>query len=637
MQRSANTAFAAALKAILAGLLALGLCACGQSASTGLQEGRAETGARGQMAPAGLLAGLPPLSSLGSGSSAGRSASTAEEQELAGDVLYRKSANVTLDTVGHTAAFNPADGELAFGIQEFELLPADRAASLAIELSGVDSGENVWVAIANYSSGVWQTLQPSGNGSYNIDLGGVSGVYSNGTKMYVAVLGWKAQFNLLLARLGLASGFYPGWTHTWGSPGVDIGSRMAIDADGNILFASSYDSLSAGNDDFQRMALLKMSPSGSLLQAKTFQILDDTPASELLIFAELLRKDDGTLYLVGRSNGTPSGEDGVIIKLDADLNILWARLYDTGADDDLNCAALKANGDLVCAGNSLYADDNFHQDAWLITVNGATGEMTDSKVYEITDTSEVPRYIDLDEAGGKILLAGDMDGDSLLGDAFLMSVALSGGAPNWVRQYGGPDSDYCTGISRAGNGSAVAAVNLENASDSVMLTIEGNGSLSLESGYSDEDGTVGLSVWRVIYNEASGGPQMAGARVDDQGNPVGGVTSLIQFDGDLGPLSGTTYGWYFVDWRFTPGELYTNSFTGLGATLLPTVTPAGAGSLTGKAGSGTFSSLSPTVSSPATVSTDAVVTVSETPDRFDGEITEDTDQDMLMVKRVLTQ
>lgn len=636
MQRSAHAAFAATLKAILAGLLALGLCACGQSDSTGLQKGHADTGARGQTAPAGLLAGLPPLSSLGSGSSARRSASTAEEQELAGDVLYRKSANVTLDTVGHTAAFNPADGELAFGIQEFELLPADRAASLAIELSGVDSGENVWVAIANYSSGAWQTLQPSGNGSYNIDLGGVSGVYSNGTKMYVAVLGWKAQFNLLLTRLGLADGFYPGWTHTWGDIGVDIGSRIAIDADGNVLFAGTYAAYPVTASDFGRISLLQLSPGGTLLQAKTFQVFDDVDTTESLIFSEMLRNDDGSVYLIGRTSNA-AGEDGVIIKLDAALNILWSRAYDTGSEDDLNCAAFMANGDLVCAGESLFAEDNFNQDAWLITVNGATGDLMSSQLYEITDTSEVIRYMDLDEAGGKVLLAGDMDGSEQPGEAFLMSVALSGGAPNWVRQYGGPDSDYCTGISRAGNGSAVAAVNLENASDSVMLTIESDGSLSLESGYSDEDGTVGLSVWRVIYNEASGGPQMAGARVDDQGSPVGGVTSLIQFDGDLGPLSGTTYGWYFVDWRFTPGELYTNSFTGLGAALLPTVTPAGAGSLTGKAGSGTFSSLSPTVSSPATVSTDAVVTVSETPNRFDGEITEDTDQDMLMVKLVLTQ
>ncbi len=626
-------------------LLLLGLSSCGQSSSPGPGEGQSSASvvpatagpAATRSAPAAMLAGLPPLSSLGSGSPATRAASTAEEQELAGDMLYSKSANVTLDTVGHTAAFNPADGELAFGIQEFDLLPADRTASLAIELNGIDSGENVWVAIANYSSNAWQTLQPDGNGSYNIDLGGVSGVYSNGSKMYVAVLGWKAQFNLLLARLGLAGGFYPGWVHNWGTDGVDIGSRMALDADGNILFAGSYDAFSVTGTDYQRMALLKMSPSGTLLQAKTFQVFDDAVTTEFLIFSELLRKDDGTLYLVGRTAGTASGEDGVIIKLDSALNILWARSYDTGADDDLNCAALKANGDLVCAGESLFAEDNFHQDAWLITVNGSTGELISNQLFEIADTSEVVRYIDLDEAGGKILLAGDMDGDSLLGDAFLMSQPLSGGAPNWAAQYGGPDSDYTTAVCHGADGNAFAAVNFENANDSVLLTIDSSGSLLLESGFVDANGTTGYSVWRMVYNAANGGPLMAGARIDAQGMPVGGVTSLIQFDGDLAPLSGTTYGWYFVDWRFTQDSLYTTSFSGIGASLLPTVSFVSDGSLSGKAGSGSYALLSPSVSSPASVSAVADVTALDTTARFDGDYVDESDQDFSMIRFQLTQ
>lgn len=613
---------------VLLSLLLLALSAC-----SGDSAGRAGAEANPAGAPAAMLAGLPPLSSLGAGS-APRGASTADEQELAGDVLFRSSpSSVTVDAVNHKSVFAPANGQLGFAVQEFDLLADDPVASVAIELAGVDSGEKVWVAIANYASGAWETLQPDGDGSYNIDLGGVAGSYSNGSKMYIAVLGWKASFELLLTRLTLATGFYPGWAHTWGDAGVDIGSRLAIDADGNILFAGSYGAYDVTADDYTRSALLQMSHNGQLLQAKTYQIFDDVSFTESLLFGELLRKDDGTLYLVGRNTGTSAGEDGVIIKLDSALNILWARLYDTGADDDIICAALKSNGDLVCAGETLYADDNFLQDPWVITVNGNTGELLSSQVYELVDTSEIVRYIDLDEAGGKILLAGDIDGNDLIGDAFFMSLPLAGGAPNWAAQYGGPDSDYATGICRAGNGTAVAAVNFENVNESVFLTIESDGALTLESGYSDEDGAVGLSVWRVVYNQASGGPQMAGLRIDEQGNGVGnGVTSLIQFDADLGPLSGITYGWYFVDWRYTPTSLYTAGFTGLGAALAPTVNIAGAGSLTGKAGSGSYVLLSPVVSFPSGGSSTAEVAELDTPDFVDREITLEGDQDFQMVR-----
>lgn len=582
-------------------------------------------------APAGVLSGLPALPALATLPVRGVSDSS---QERAGDLLVEKNDAVTVDNVNHQSSFDTSGTKLGYTIQDFDVSDTDRVGSLSFEFSGVGNTETVWVALSDYTTQSWKIVQLSSDNEYSLDLGGLAGVYSNGSKMFVAVLGYQARFNLLLARLGLASDFYPGWIHRWGDAGLDYAARVALDPDGNILYAGTYDSASAGQDDTARLGLLKLSPAGALLEARTFQIFDDTVLTERLDFGDLLVAGDGSIYLCGRASGTAVSDDGVVIKLDKDFNLLWSKRYDAGGKEDLLCAALKSDGNLICAGNSDGSPTTLSDDAWVFEVNGSSGDLTSSRVYEVAGTTENFNYIDLDETGGKLHLGGSMDGGSNFGEAYMATLNLSDFNLDWAAQYGTSDFDGLTALSHGADNSTIIAAKLGSDTTSTLLQVASDGSLTQECGYTDTDGSTGIFVVRMIYNQAAGGPLVGCGRSDGQGGFVGGLTTLLQFDGDMTPTSGLSYGWYFADWLMTPGSLYTSGFTASSAVELAATSNVSGPSLTDKTGAGSFVSVTPTVTTPGSFASLGNVTMTTNLDRFDGEFANSGDYDWAMVRYI---
>lgn len=116
----------------------------------------------------------------------------------------------------------------------------------------------------------------------------------------------------------------------------------AIDGQGNIYVAGYVRNLEKDDDDFYTM---KLDPTGNVLWTRTY----DHGGVEAWDWGYSVGVDAaGNAYVFGESwNG--SDDDLEVIKYDPDGNLLWARIYDSGGQDD------RAQYAVVDAGGSVYA------------------------------------------------------------------------------------------------------------------------------------------------------------------------------------------------------------------------------------------------------------------------------------------
>ncbi len=144
---------------------------------------------------------------------------------------------------------------------------------------------------------------------------------------------------------------------TYGSYGPDEARGVSMDDDGNIVLSGSTGSFGAGASDIY---LIKVDGSGDLLWSRTIGGAMIEKANGLL------KMDDGGWLVIGTTNdwSGAGGYDGLLVRTDANGEVLWERTYGGSDWDFFNHGVLCPDGGFLLVGQT-YSEGS-GGDAWLV-------------------------------------------------------------------------------------------------------------------------------------------------------------------------------------------------------------------------------------------------------------------------------
>jgi hypothetical protein len=222
------------------------------------------------------------------------------------------------------------------------------------------------------------------------------------------------------------------WAHTWGGSNDDAGSSVAIDRNGNIYIAGSTNSVGAGNSD---VLLLKYDNSGNLLWAKTWGGGSDEQGARVAV------DTGGNVYVAGWTNTFTAGWfDAFILKFDSKGSLIWNKTWGGSSFDRAHDISFDNSGNIyvaceaysygnACAATVLKFNSN-GDFLWSRTWDGSDA----GTVYDASYGIEVDSY-------GNIYLAGA----SWFYWPEVLHILLlkfdSSGNLLWVRRWGGSGHD----------------------------------------------------------------------------------------------------------------------------------------------------------------------------------------------------
>ncbi len=189
--------------------------------------------------------------------------------------------------------------------------------------------------------------------------------------------------------------------HVWerhfrpeGNTGIE---KIAALANGDIAVVG----ITRGNETYADAWIARLTSEGETLWQKTLSLPD------WQAFWDVAEDDAGNLYAAGSARHGESGEDGWIVKFDAEGEQLWQKYYGGAGDDALSSILLLHDGSFALAG-SFARDGSTH--GWITGIdhNGAVLWET-----EVSHETEV-RLTDMDVMSDGTLVAvgtAGADGD----------------------------------------------------------------------------------------------------------------------------------------------------------------------------------------------------------------------------------
>ena len=148
--------------------------------------------------------------------------------------------------------------------------------------------------------------------------------------------------DLLVAMIGADGTLI--WQKAYGGDGYDYdhGWSVTADADGNYVVAGLTDSFTAGT---RSLWLLKLDGSGNILWQKSAG-----PADGYAEGFAVQTQADGSYAVAGRIR-IAGQEDGWILRVDANGELISSRTYGLDGNENLNALQTLSNGDIVAAGS----------------------------------------------------------------------------------------------------------------------------------------------------------------------------------------------------------------------------------------------------------------------------------------------
>jgi hypothetical protein len=289
---------------------------------------------------------------------------------------------------------------------------SDGAAYIDILLARLDeSGGIVWQTnIGGAAEDVCNSVKRTSDGGYV--LAGYTGVQPNYIDYY-------------LVKTDAAGDVQ--WSKTYGSSDVVEKCESVIEtSDGGFALAG---------DAGSAVYLVKTDSEGNLEWEETYSGGNDHCYS-------LTQTEDGGYALVGwRGTGSlVQVYDMMVVKVDADGELQWRRLYDIGVEDQGRRIVQLPGGDYVVAGSI----GNFS--LWKLSPGGVLRWQHDYG----TPVNDVCLGLGMASDGGYLLGGYTYDYD--LGYQFYAVLTDADGALLWEDTYGGSEYDYCWDLTASGDG-----------------------------------------------------------------------------------------------------------------------------------------------------------------------------------------
>ncbi|MBC7774014.1 MAG: T9SS type A sorting domain-containing protein [Phycisphaerae bacterium] len=285
------------------------------------------------------------------------------------------------------------------------------------------------------------------------------------------------------------------WQKTYGGSDEDDAARIIPASDGGyMLFGSTLSkngdvSANHGGNDFW---LVKINPAGDILWQKTYGGSKNDRGKSII------PTDDGGYMLIGDADSddfeVPNNHHGEtdlwLIKITANGDIIWSKLYGGNYGDEGNCIIPTLDGGYIIAGTSTStngdaAGNHGSTDSWILKID-SIGTKQWKRVQGGTDT-EFCRSIVITDDGGYLVLnstasvTGAFSANHGSFDIWLYKLS-STGVFEWQKFYGGSNSDGANELIKLSNGKY----------------------LLLASTYSNDGdlmGSTGGSAWMICINQ----------------------------------------------------------------------------------------------------------------------------------------
>jgi hypothetical protein len=233
------------------------------------------------------------------------------------------------------------------------------------------------------------------------------------------------------------------WAKTYGGTEYDRASSVQQTSDGGYIVAGYTFSFGAGSDVF----LIKTDANGNISWAKTYGGTDWDWASSVQ------QTSDGGYIMAGYTGSFGAGGDILLIKTDANGNIIWAKTYGGTSYDEAYSVQQTSDGGYILAGEtrSFGAGD---YDIFLIKTD-ANGNIIWAKTYG--GTSYDYAYSVQQTSDGGYIMAGETNSFGAgFYDAFLVKTDANGNII-WAKTYGGTYGDRAYSVQQTSDGGYIVA------------------------------------------------------------------------------------------------------------------------------------------------------------------------------------
>ncbi len=243
---------------------------------------------------------------------------------------------------------------------------------------------------------------------------------------------------------GYGYGYGPGnfpqqktWNQAFGGDDSDLGTVIRQTKDGGYVILGNTSSQGAGSYDFW---LQRFNKDGVKEWEKTF----GGGSSDFAQAMELT--PDGGYILVGSTSSYGSGGDTLIVKVDAEGNILWQKNYGGSGSDNIE-AIKSVRGGYILSGWTTALDP--FPDAWILQID----ESGNKKWEKTTGGSKNDYFFSVDTTSdGGYIFAGNTDsrGAGCM-DGWLLKTD-SHGAERWSKLFGGSECNMLHSVDATSDG-----------------------------------------------------------------------------------------------------------------------------------------------------------------------------------------
>ena len=222
------------------------------------------------------------------------------------------------------------------------------------------------------------------------------------------------------------------WTRTYGGSDSDEGNDVIAAHDAGYMVLGWTRSFGAGDQDIY---LIKIDASGDTLWTRTYGGPNQDGGESIA------RTPDGGYIIVGStySFNANGGRDAYLIKIDANGDTLWTKMYGRGGWDRAFSVAVTSDDGLIITGYSETSRLESARDVYLLRTD-SNGDTLWTRTYGGGNR----------DLGGKVLTTGD-GGYFISGytqsfgaggvDFYAIKTDASGDT-TWTRTYGGPADDF---------------------------------------------------------------------------------------------------------------------------------------------------------------------------------------------------
>jgi hypothetical protein len=242
----------------------------------------------------------------------------------------------------------------------------------------------------------------------------------------------------LILALFTQSAYAVTFAKTYGGTGDDRASYVLQTSDGGYIVVGDTGSFGADSID---IFLVKTDANGNIIWAKTYGGIVDEYAYSVQ------QTSDGGYIVAGETHSFGAGwHDVLLIKTDANGNIIWAKTYGGTSWDWAESVQQTSDGGYIVAGGT----SSFGAGGVFLIKTDANGNIIWAKTYGGAGASSVQQTSD-----GGYIVAG-YTGSWPNYDIFLIKTDANGNII-WAKTYGGTDRDWAYSVQQTSDGGYIVA------------------------------------------------------------------------------------------------------------------------------------------------------------------------------------